>query len=294
MNDSFHPYILEEHKDIYSLPIEKQKNIIFYGPTGVGKYHQSIELVRQYSASKLKYNKKMFIEDEEYYIRLSDIHFEIDILSLGCNYKTLFDKIQKQIKNSMESTKLKRAFIICKNFHTINKDLIHNFKNIMLDNCIYILNTEHVCFFPNDLIELFHIVSLKEIKKKFLKGRLKKYTNNLNIVNYKINDEIHDISYLNKKYSETIINYMENNTISYMNLREHIYNLLTFQCNIEECIWIIFKHFSRDIENISDVIVEIYNFFKCYNNNYRPIFHLERIILYIYSQRKNISPMMFP
>ena len=286
-SNTFHPYIMKEHKDIYSRTLKDQKHIVFYGAEGLGKYYESIEFIRQYSPSKLKYNKKMLIDDEEYYIKLSDIHFEIDFLTLGCNYKTLFDKIQKQIRNSMESTGLKRAFILCKNFHSINKDLIHNFKNIMIEQCVYILNTEHLCFFPNDIINKFYVISLKEIKKKYLKGGLKKYTNNLNIVNYNLHNDVHDITYLNKKYSMAIIDYLKSCNISYIKLREHIYNLLTYQCNIDECIWIIFKHFVTNIDNTFDVITEIYNFFKCYNNNYRPIFHLERIILYMYKQAQS-------
>ena len=65
-SNTFHPYIMEEHKDIYSTVLKDQKHIIFYGGEGLGKYYQSIEFIRQYSPSKLKYNKKMLIDDEEY------------------------------------------------------------------------------------------------------------------------------------------------------------------------------------------------------------------------------------
>ena len=32
---------------------------------------------------------------------------------------------------------------------------------------------------------------------------------------------------------------------------------------------------------MNKILIEIYKFLKLYNNNYRPIFHLERIIIYI-------------
>ena len=45
------------------------------------------------------------------------------------------------------------------------------------------------------------------------------------------------------------------------------------------------KHFidkKKFVEsNISDIFCEFYRFLKYYNNNYRPIYHLERFIFYL-------------
>ena len=61
-------------------------NIIFYGPSGVGKYTQVLKLINKYS--NLKYERKINIEyKKEYSFRISDIHFEIDMELLGCNAK---------------------------------------------------------------------------------------------------------------------------------------------------------------------------------------------------------------
>jgi DNA replication protein DnaC len=35
------------------------KNIIFYGPSGVGKYTQMLKSIKKYSPSELKYEKKI-------------------------------------------------------------------------------------------------------------------------------------------------------------------------------------------------------------------------------------------
>jgi len=38
--------------------IQNLRNLIFYGPKGVGKYTQMLSAIKQYSPSELKYEKK--------------------------------------------------------------------------------------------------------------------------------------------------------------------------------------------------------------------------------------------
>jgi hypothetical protein len=128
---NLHNYLEEENGILKSTSLEKLKHLIFYGNRGIGKYYQTLLFIKKFSPSKLKYNKKMYVDDE-YYIKVSDVHFEIDMATLGCNCKMLWNNIQKQITNSMESLNLSKAIILCKNFHEINKDLLRNFKNTML------------------------------------------------------------------------------------------------------------------------------------------------------------------
>ena len=41
--------------------INELKNIIFYGPSGVGKYSQMLLSIMKYSKTELKYEKKMVV-----------------------------------------------------------------------------------------------------------------------------------------------------------------------------------------------------------------------------------------
>ena len=54
---------------------------------------------------------------------------------------------------------------------------------------------------------------------------------------------------------------------------------------MSECLWYILKHLIHNNyikkEDISDILIKSFTFFKYYNNNYRPIYHLESIIFYI-------------
>jgi hypothetical protein len=287
-DESFHPY-LETENEILKMPLEKIQNLIFFGSRGIGKYYQALAYIKKFSPSKLKYNKKMYINKYDYYIKISDIHFEIDMESLGCNCKVLWSDIQKQIIDSMISLKISKAIILCKNFHMINKDLLQNFKNIMLPSCSYIFLTEHVGFIPNKILQTSEIIAFRNIKKKTLKQFENKMNDSENMLAYKKQKlkKYHNIKYINDKHINNIIDYLDNSksSFSYLMLREHIYNLLIYQCNIEYCIWYFINNYinTKSIKQMENVMIELYNFFRLYNYNYRPIFHLEHILLYIYN-----------
>ena len=59
--------------------------------------------------------------------------------------------------------------------------------------------------------------------------------------------------------------------------------MLVFNLDIYECLWFIFeqimKNHNLNEENIFLLLNKTYEFLKYYNNNYRPIYHLEKIIL---------------
>ena len=60
-------------------------NLILYGPSGSGKYTQALSIISETFNNDLKYEKKMWIKNqkEEYFIRISDIHYEVDMYLLG-------------------------------------------------------------------------------------------------------------------------------------------------------------------------------------------------------------------
>ena len=68
-------------------------------------------------------------------------------------------------------------------------------------------------------------------------------------------------------------------------LRDLCYDIFIYNLDIYECVWYIIKVLTNEKkipdEKICDVLLAAYNFFKYYNNNYRPIYHLENYILYL-------------
>lgn len=73
--------------------------------------------------------------------------------------------------------------------------------------------------------------------------------------------------------------------IKYMEFRELIYDLLTYNIDITNSIqYILFKLLADteiDQTKINNILDHLFISIKYYNNNYRPIYHIENILLYI-------------
>jgi hypothetical protein len=73
--------------------------------------------------------------------------------------------------------------------------------------------------------------------------------------------------------------------IDFLKFRDILYDILIYNLDVIECIWYILEHYIRKNEikpeNISEIMIKLYPFLKYYNNNYRPIYHLESIMFYI-------------
>jgi hypothetical protein len=85
---------------------------------------------------------------------------------------------------------------------------------------------------------------------------------------------------------DDIIQYMENHTtMNYTEFRDHLYDILIYGLDITDCIWYILYYFIHneylkhaDVNAVMDYIDQ---FLKYYNNNFRPIYHLESMFFYL-------------
>jgi hypothetical protein len=72
--------------------------------------------------------------------------------------------------------------------------------------------------------------------------------------------------------------------LSFTTFRDSIYDILIYNLDTVECIWYILFFFIQNNyltkKNTSDILKKTYTFLKYYNNNYRPIYHLESIMFY--------------
>ncbi len=83
-----------------------------------------------------------------------------------------------------------------------------------------------------------------------------------------------------------IINEIENyNDISFTGFRDILYDILIYNLDAVECLWNVITYFINNGKinenNITDILKKTHIFLKQYNNNYRPIYHLESIFFYI-------------
>ena len=140
--------------------IDELNNLIIYGPPGVGKYTQTLSLIKNYSPSRLKYEKKiaLLFNKNSYYFKISDIHYEIDMSLLGCNSKLLWHEIYNQIVDIISAKSEKTGIILCKYFHEIHSELLEIFYSYMQQiynssiNIKFILITQDLSFIPDNIL----------------------------------------------------------------------------------------------------------------------------------------------
>lgn len=73
----------------------------------------------------------------------------------------------------------------------------------------------------------------------------------------------------------------------FASFRDDLYSILICQLDVAECVFYILEYFILSdthfikLESIQKIMSKMYPFFLYYNNNYRPIYHLEMIFLYL-------------
>lgn len=295
---NLHPELIDIFDDLNEAGV----NIILYGPAGVGKYTQALKSIRGSSASGLKYERKMTIDmlkGKQYSFKISDIHFEVDMEILGCNARVLWDEIYKAILDILSTRPSHKGIIMCKNFHKIHNELLDIFYSYMQSleykniDISFIIITESVSFFPQTILNRCITIPIKRPTKsqykKCVGASLFKEIDICNINNIKsIISKNYELSDPNKVIVDRLIYEIENyEQLSYLSFRDRIYDIFIYHLDLYECIWDILNHFIKN-NNIDDVKLEkiqqfLSKFLRLYNNNYRPIYHLERLMFYVCS-----------
>uniref|UniRef100_A0A6C0DUT8 Uncharacterized protein n=1 Tax=viral metagenome TaxID=1070528 RepID=A0A6C0DUT8_9ZZZZ len=344
---NIHPELLEIYNKMPSQS-KKMENLIFYGPSGIGKYSQVLHFIKKYSPSELKYDKKMIIntDKQQYVYRISDIHYEVDMSLLGCNSKLVWHDLFFQIIDIISVKPDKFGIILCKNFHQIHSELLEIFYSYMQQynhsqtnlKVVFIIMTEHLSFLPTPIIHSCKTINIRRPNKSDYINILPK--NNMNIImdasstacesgalangNHIVSDKNNAIAIMDIIDAECIMNAKEIKSFSIINnietipndifniicdniiseilktvplsftgFRDVLYDILTYNLDVSECLWYIINsliqngHLQND--DITDVMNKTYLFLKYYNNNYRPIYHLESIMFYIITKIRGYS-----
>jgi len=309
--NNFEEYLKSTKKDLHPelkvlqdmLPdtIQELKNMIFYGPAGVGKYTQVLQAIKKYSPSELKYDRKIIITRPkwEFNIKISDIHFEIDMDILGVNSKVWWYEIYNQIIDIISAKSENAGIIVCKNFQSIHSELLEIFysymQNINTNNISikFILITQEISFIPDNIVMSCKIIDVKRPTKtqynKCINPSDKSYKiediNNIKNLKGDITQLTEPHLVISNKLSDIITNYTE---LKLLILRECIYDIFIYQIDIGDSIWSILVklldmgYIKKD--NLSLIMLKTNIFLQYFNNNYRPIYHLEKYFLYIIKQ----------
>lgn len=267
LNAHFEDYTQSKYKPQFRLPpdINDMPNIVFYGPSGTGKYTQMLKTIQSVSPSKLKYEKRLNITFNKsiYLFKISDIHYEVDMAQLGCNSKLLWHEIYMQIVDVVSSKK--HGIIVCKNFQEIHSELLDNFYSYMQFNPFlhihlkFILLTTQISFIPDNIL------------------------NSCVIVPSSLVEEDHSILHLPHKIicDKVIQMICDPDKLDFIKLRDVLYDILIYNLDMYECVYYMVNELNQlgKINDMSAVMKRVYCFFQFYNNNYRPIYHLEKFIL---------------
>ena len=307
--------LINYNKILNKLPtlLENLPNIILFGPDCSCKYIQALKIIKYYSHSMLKYEKKLYIESAKtnHIIKISDVHYEIIMDNLTCNSKQLFHDIYNNIIDSIKISNNKSGIILLRNFHNIDNELLEVFYSYMQQNLTdkiyvkFIIITKDISFIPNNIIEKCSVYNMNKLKinnyiklanknnKKLLKSFSEKNINmvnlfyNNNTLKYiNLNNDNLNILNPNNSICDTISKIIIENKIDYSLIRNTLYNILTYNLNIYDCIFKILENIilkKKDLPDdfISIIYIKTCDFLKNYNNNYRPIYHLESYILYL-------------
>ena len=305
------------------LPKNKMSNVIFYGPSGVGKYTQMMVAIKKYSATELKYEKRMLItfNKEPIYIKMSDIHFEVNMGLLGCNSKMLWNEIYTQIVDVVSMRPTMRGIIVCKNFHNIHGELLEVFYSYLRCgnphiHISFVLLTDNVSFIPDNILNYCEIIHVKRptaamynkciasfggasattsVKFRLTSQMLRSITNIKSLrLNY-TNGLPATTAPVHSAICVRILEYITHpETIVFLEFRDLLYDILICDIDIYSCIWFIIGGVLRHLSTattaaiaasgpspkvFTDIMNNTYSFLHLYNNNYRPIYHLERFML---------------
>jgi Cdc6-like AAA superfamily ATPase len=275
-------------------------NLIIYGPSGIGKYTQALLFLKQYSSSQLKYDRKMIVcfNKHDYVYRISDIHYEIDMSILGCNAKLLFHEIYNNIVDILCSNVEKVGFIVCRNFHTIHSELLELFYSYMQITpssmeIRFILLTECLSFIPLKIQNISTTIQLnrpsKSMYNKYFQANETEITTITNIKDMKTCVTYNQFNNI----IENMIQVLHKDEFEFSVLREMIYDLFIYDVSIHNFIWNLTSKLivtsNLESENIGEIIKYAFEVLQFFNNNYRPIYHIERLCLFMYSHIHNLD-----
>ena len=137
-------------------------HLLLHGPPGVGKYTCALRLLEKYSSSQLKYEKKLTVPAYKagappLDLKMSDVHFEVDLAMLGCNARAQWAAIYDAIQDAVAIAPGQHAFIVCKRLESAPRELLGQLSPLLTyraDRPItFLLLTEHVSRLPNSLVE---------------------------------------------------------------------------------------------------------------------------------------------
>jgi hypothetical protein len=155
----------------------------------------------------------------------------------------------------------------------------------------FVIITEEISFIPDNILNCCEIINIVRPSKsayiKCVKSKLPPNLKTENITNIKILHNYNEELMLHYKIicNKIVYNLVKINDLQFLKFRDILYDIFIYNLDITDCIWYILSSLIEQKilkrENLSTVMLKTYTFFQYYNNNYRPIYHVENYFLYL-------------
>jgi len=155
----------------------------------------------------------------------------------------------------------------------------------------FIIVTEKLSFIPDNILNCCEIINIARPSKtnynKCLKNKLPTKFNLENITNIKTLKLFNEELMLPYKMicNKIIDNMIKVDDLKFLKFRDILYDIFIYNLDITDCFWYILSTLVKENriknEHLSDILIKTYSFFQYYNNNYRPIYHLEKYLFYL-------------
>lgn len=212
---------------------------------------------------------------------------------LGCNARLLWYDIYVNICDVLSARINKTGIIVCKNFNKIHSELLDCFYSYIQQNdknihITYILLCDSITFIPDNILNTCNVISVprptKAAYNRILTDKistnvlLKQITNIKSVITNTLTLQNNRDNYINLLY-DLICN---PESIKFINFRDVIYDIFIYDIEIGYVVYGLLNKLDSDSKfkhvDISCLFIETYSFLKYYNNNYRPIYHLENYL----------------
>jgi hypothetical protein len=220
---------------------------------------------------------------------------------LGCNAKLLWNEIYTQIIDVIVSSSSHNqvGIIVCTQFHKINSELLDNFYSYMQGinstRLKYILISEHVGFIPDNIMHNCKIIHVpKPTASNYNKCAsiaavaLAAYDKNIILPVKTTTADTKDHFPHESLCNAILVHLKDPDSLKFLSFRDVLYDILIYNYDIGECMWYILNNLVNcgllQVENLSDILIDTYTSLQYFNNNYRPIYHLENYMYNIISR----------
>lgn len=211
----------------------------------------------------------------------------------------------------------KVGIVLCKNFHKTHPELLEIFYSYMqqynnhnattsigLNGGIlikFIFLAEHVSFLPCSILQCCHLIRVRSLTFAAQSAAAAAAAAPVASKNLKLS--LHATAAATAAavpqqnamvvVCDAILRQMraapQQLNLSYF--RECIYDMLTYNLDIRECVWYILWHIVNSTSTSSSnnqilhaIIAKTFTFLQYFNNNYRPIYHIEDLLIFVVIQ----------